>query len=185
MGPFGFSNGSPKFNILQTRQRFFFFVFFCFFFCNFNILYDGSRGGRGWLQDSEDRSRTPKNLGVPRGILDDDYLPLLMNSNQLLASSMPATCCPLPPLPVCLCVRVCVHHRSVTDPGSSDPGDATSPTPPASPPTYRRVVSREENPNVFSRLTHGTNVGCEPMPDRGVIHPFQGKVPSSIQSFFS
>jgi len=64
----------------------------------------------------------------------------------------------------------------VTDPGSSDPGDATSPTPPASPPTYRRVVSREENPNVFSRLTHGTNVGCEPMPDRGVIHPFQGKL---------
>lgn len=56
-----------------------------------------------------------------------------------------------------------------------DFGD-TSPTPPASPPTYRRVVSREENPNVFSRLTHGTNVGQEPVPDRGVVHPFQGKV---------
>jgi len=57
---------------------------------------------------------------------------------------------------------------------SSDTGENSS-TPPASPPIYRRVVSREENPNVFSRLTHGTNVGCEPMPDRGVIHPFQGK----------
>ena len=59
---------------------------------------------------------------------------------------------------------------------SSEPGD-TSPTPPASPPTFRRGgTSREENPNVFSRLTHGTNVGQEPVPDRGVVHPFQGKV---------
>ena len=59
---------------------------------------------------------------------------------------------------------------------NSDPGDVTSPTPPASPPTHHRVASREENPNVFLRLTHGTNVGNEPLPDRGVIHPFQGKV---------
>ncbi|XP_046635054.1 kinesin-like protein KIF21A isoform X2 [Daphnia pulicaria] len=59
---------------------------------------------------------------------------------------------------------------------SSEPGD-TSPTPPASPPTFRRGgTSREENPNVFSRLTHGTNVGQEPVPDRGVVHPFQGKL---------
>ncbi|EFX66705.1 hypothetical protein DAPPUDRAFT_64459, partial [Daphnia pulex] len=34
----------------------------------------------------------------------------------------------------------------------------------------------EGNPNVFSRLTHGTNVGQEPVPDRGVVHPFQGKL---------
>jgi len=59
---------------------------------------------------------------------------------------------------------------------NSDPGDVTSPTPPASPPTHHRVASREENPNVFLRLTHGTNVGNEPLPDRGVIHPFQGKL---------
>ncbi|KAI9556503.1 hypothetical protein GHT06_016292 [Daphnia sinensis] len=57
-----------------------------------------------------------------------------------------------------------------------EPGE-TSPTPPASPPTFRRGgTSREENPNVFSRLTHGTNVGQEPVPDRGVVHPFQGKL---------
>ena len=62
---------------------------------------------------------------------------------------------------------------------SSDPGE-TSPTPPASPPTYRRTISREENPNVFSRLTHGTNVGQEPVPDRGVVHPFQGKVRNQL-----
>ncbi|KZS05819.1 Kinesin-like protein [Daphnia magna] len=59
---------------------------------------------------------------------------------------------------------------------SAEPGE-TSPTPPASPPTFRRGgTSREENPNVFSRLTHGTNVGQEPVPDRGVVHPFQGKL---------
>ena len=67
---------------------------------------------------------------------------------------------------------------------SSDPGE-TSPTPPASPPTYRRTISREENPNVFSRLTHGTNVGQEPVPDRGVVHPFQGKVRSQLIAFES
>ena len=105
-GSFWIFKREPKIQHLANSTTFFFFFFF--FFSNFNILYDGSRGGRGWLQDSEDRSRTPKNLGVSWGILDDDYLPLLMNSNQLLASSMPATCCPLPPLPVCLCVRVCV-----------------------------------------------------------------------------
>lgn len=61
---------------------------------------------------------------------------------------------------------------------SSDPNDlGPGSTPPASPPVYRRSASsREENPNVFSRLTLGTNVGSEPMPDRGVVHPFQGKL---------
>ena len=64
----------------------------------------------------------------------------------------------------------------------SDPNDLGSgSTPPASPPVYRRAMSREENPNVFSRLTLGTNVGCEPQPDRGVVHPYQGKVNNDLK----
>jgi hypothetical protein len=82
----------------------------------------------------------------------------------------------LPPPPPPFFVVVLRLPPSCLMSKSSEPGD-TSPTPPASPPTFRRGgTSREENPNVFSRLTHGTNVGQEPVPDRGVVHPFQGKV---------
>ena len=47
-------------------------------------------------------------------------------------------------------------------------------TPPTSPTTYRRQVSREEN--VFSRLTSATSSIKELRPDTGTINPHSGRV---------
>uniref|UniRef100_A0A8D8UHF4 Kinesin-like protein KIF21B n=1 Tax=Cacopsylla melanoneura TaxID=428564 RepID=A0A8D8UHF4_9HEMI len=63
-------------------------------------------------------------------------------------------------------------------PGSMDHGLEMGASPPASPPTYRRSVSREEqsSQNVFSRLTVGSIPPTEPVNSKGTIVPYQGKM---------
>ncbi|XP_072159948.1 kinesin-like protein KIF21A isoform X3 [Bemisia tabaci] len=60
--------------------------------------------------------------------------------------------------------------------GSMDQGLDKSP--PNSPPTYRRLTSREEN--VFSRLTSGTTVSNDQHRGKGVIQVYQGR--ASVRS---
>jgi len=52
--------------------------------------------------------------------------------------------------------------------------DRLNKSPPNSPPTYRRAISRDEN--VFSRLTSSTTQPNEQQRSKGVIQPYQGKV---------
>lgn len=52
--------------------------------------------------------------------------------------------------------------------------DRLNKSPPNSPPSYRRTVSRDEN--VFSRLTSSTTQSIEHHRSKGVIQPYQGKV---------
>ncbi|VVC43336.1 Hypothetical protein CINCED_3A002326 [Cinara cedri] len=55
-------------------------------------------------------------------------------------------------------------------PGSMD---RLNKSPPNSPPTYRRAISRDEN--VFSRLTSSTTQSIDPHRSKGIIQPYQGK----------
>lgn len=54
-------------------------------------------------------------------------------------------------------------------------------TPPTSPLTYRRNLSREEN--VFNRLTSATSSIRDSYPDTGVINPHAGRV-RAVKVFF-
>ena len=56
-------------------------------------------------------------------------------------------------------------------------GSQQQASPPGSPTSYRRQGSRDETgKNVFHRLVAGTNIGESSKPDKGVIHPFQGRI---------
>ncbi|KAI5710951.1 hypothetical protein M8J75_012795 [Diaphorina citri] len=68
-------------------------------------------------------------------------------------------------------------NTNLYKPGSMDQGLDASP--PNSPPTYRRSVSREEqSQNVFSRLTLGYIPPTDPVNSKGSIVPYQGKAGS-------
>ena len=56
-------------------------------------------------------------------------------------------------------------------------GNQQNASPPGSPTSYRRQGSRDETgKNVFHRLVAGTNIGESSKPDKGVIHPYQGRI---------
>lgn len=55
--------------------------------------------------------------------------------------------------------------------------DQDSSSPPGSPPSFRRMGSRDETgKNVFHRLVAGTRIGEASTPGKGVINPFRGRI---------
>uniref|UniRef100_A0A8D8RRI7 Kinesin-like protein KIF21A n=1 Tax=Cacopsylla melanoneura TaxID=428564 RepID=A0A8D8RRI7_9HEMI len=84
----------------------------------------------------------------------------------------------MPPPNQNLMTRLSQYTNSGGPLSLKDHGLEMGASPPASPPTYRRSVSREEqsSQNVFSRLTVGSIPPTEPVNSKGTIVPYQGKM---------